>query len=498
MKRFGASLAHSNAVCRVGLLGFSVLLAACGSGFFQVRINGEVKNLGGEEPKSGAPGEEGSGSAEGTSSGGSSNGGKGESKADEELRLATKQLIQELDAALREKPAALPSAKLDELESKLGKFEQRKLGDDAAYLRHLIRYYRLENAWRGETPNVGDALAKLLDSSVTASGEVSGKEKQTFKFKAEAGKCYVVLSHLKSAGGDDDRLTSFFLDAGKDAPTLQRYSVSYRTTRGAGQHAALSKSYTYGACATKTVDVTANVELAYAGTTNGLRYVVLEHAREKLPHYLMLDMEPAPSDSCDVEGWTQLWTNPIPASVLYGSESPFIPYDVGTSEEMWMTAWTPGMGEARAKREDLTSTPPGQLKFGKQLSFKGCPKDLKYAHSPDGIKVAQCWTNLDKKFDPQYAAAEKARSNAVGILAQIAADRRMQQLNNQYDAEADRTCRKLDADVGRRMEAAYNKIVDFYQATPYKSPWDRGAALKSTWDGVSNIMCAGAGTYCSL
>jgi hypothetical protein len=260
----------------------------------------------------------------------------------------------------------------------------------------------------------------------------------------------------------------------------------------------LAKEYTNGACALKTVDVTATMMLSYAGTTNGIRYVVVEHARDKFPSYLALEAEPELADGCDVEGFTNMWTNPIPGAVMYGSTEPLVPYDVGTAEEMWQTAWVADGQETRIKREDYASSPPKQLKFEKDYHFKGCPKELKSAHSPDGIKVAQCWDGLNRRYDPQFDAARSAKDNAVGILAEVAADNRMTALNNAYDAEADRTCNKLDAEVGKKLSTAYNKVVDFYQATPYKSPFDRAALLKATYEGVGNIRCVDAGHTCSM
>jgi len=193
-----------------------------------------------------------------------------------------------------------------------------------------------------------------------------------------------------------------------------------------------------------------------------------------------------------------MWTKPLPGSVVYGSEAPFIPYEVGPAEEMWMTALVSSGGDARVKREDVVSTPPKQLKFSKDYQFKGCPKELKSAHSPDGIRVAQCWENLDRRYNPQFDAARAAKDNAVGVMADIAADNRMTALNDAYSAEADRTCEKMNSDVGKKMTDAYNKVVDFYQATPYKSPFDRGALLRSTYQGVSDIKCVDASNYCTL
>lgn len=486
------------------LVGAVSLLAGCG--LFKVNVNGEVKTFGGSGSSSGE--EEPTRDAKSSSSSGGSKQAKGgggsaeAAKSDKEklktLRMDTKELRRELDKLVVDDPGPIPAAKLAQLEARKKDFADAGLEPEVHYLAHLRTYYDLENAWRTDAAKSPDQLASVLGGKVAASGELTGKDKpQTFKFKAEAGKCYTVLLRMKNAGGEEDKMTSFKLDAGKANSSLQRFRVDQRRSRGAGVQRSLSKSYTQGACALKDTEIAATAELKYAGSQNALRYVVVETTREKFPQYLALDLEAELNDSCDAENWTSLWTNPLPGAVLYGAEAPYMPYDVGTAEDMWMTAWSAGHGEVRVKREDLSSVPPKQFKFNNKVNFRGCPKELKYARSADGIKVASCYDRLQKKYDPQWDAAEKARDNAPGLLAQIAAERRIKQLNNQYDDEVQRTCKKLDAEVGKKFEDAYSKLVDFYTATPPKAPFDRGKELKLTYEGVVQIMCVGTHT-CSL
>ena len=478
---------------RFGFVAAMSLVAGCG--LFQVRVNGEVKTVGGSSESSGKGGEssdsksDGSGSAK---SGGDKKASASDKERAETLRRETKELRKEIDKLVMDDPGPLPADKLAQLDKQKKAFADAGMEAEAHYLAHLQTYYTLENAWRGEAAKSADALASALGGKAHANGEVTGKDKpQTIKFKAEEGRCYTVLLRMKNAGGDEDKMTSFDLDAGKDNSTLQRFSMRQRTTRGSGLHRSLSKSYTYGACATKTTEVTATAQIKYAGSSNALRYAVIETPKDKFPEYIALEVQPQLADSCDSDNWLAMWTNPIPGAVLYGAEAPYIPYDVGQAEEMWNTAWSAGYGEVRVKREDLSSAPPKQFKFNNKVSFKGCPKKLDNAKSADGIKVATCYDRLNKKFDPQFDAAEKARNNAVGILAEINADRRLTQLNNQYKDEEQRTCKKMEQDVGKKFDAAYNKIVDFYTATPVKSTFDRGKELKLTHDGAVEIGCIG-------
>lgn len=481
-----------------GLLVAPFVLGACG--LVKVNINGETKTLAeltsSEETKTAENSSSGSSSTNSTASGSSGSSGSSSKPKDtakaakedqDKLRNDTRTLLVEMDKILIDTPDAIPAAKMTAMSEKQNAFEEAGLQNEALYVAHLLTYYKLENAWRGTT-DTGDALAKQLKGAVTAQGEVSGKDKPvSFKFQAEAGKCYTVMSHMKIAGGDDDGASDFFLDGGAKGSKLQRYDIPARRTQGPGLLRRLAKSYTEGACALESMEVTVSLTMKYAGTANGLRYVVIEHARDNFPKYLAMDLQPSLADSCDVEGWTNLWTKPLPASIVYGSSEPFLTRDAGTADELWMTAWTTGFAEARLRRGDVSSTPPKQFKFDDKPKYRKCPRELKYAHSPEGLKIAQCYAALDKQFDPQFDAAQRAKDQATTWLREINAQKQLDALNARYDEAADRTCVKQEVEINKKFEDAYNKIVDFYMTSPPKSSFDRAAEMKAQHEGVNQI-----------
>ncbi|MBK9265727.1 MAG: hypothetical protein IPM54_38805 [Polyangiaceae bacterium] len=491
-----------------GLLLAPFVLGACG--LLKVNVNGKVHTLGEPDPEEQEEQKQASSSSSGksSSSGSSSSGSSGSSKpknpdkaAKEEhdkLRKETRTLLVEMDKMLLEGPDPIPGDKIGAMSEKQSAFEDAGLENEARYLAHVLTYYKLENAWRADPAKTGETLAKQLKGAVTTQGELSGKDKPvSFKFQAEAGKCYTVMSHMKMAGGDDDGASEFFLDGGAKGSKLQRFNVPTRTSRGSGLRRRLAKAYTYGACALESTEVTVSLKMKYAGTANGLRYVVVEHARDKFPKYLAIDLQPTMNDSCDVENYTNMWTNPLPAAVVYGKTQPFLTYDAGTADEMWMTAWSVAFGEARLKRGDVVSTPPKQFKFDDKPRFRKCPHEMKYAHSAEGIKVAQCYTALNKRYDPLFDAAERAKATAGSLLGEINAQKRLDALNHQYDEEENRTCRKIEADVNKKLEEAYNKIVDFYMTSPPKPSFDRAGEMHQQHEGLAEIRCVGTHT-CSL
>lgn len=491
------------------------VLGACG--LLKVNVNGKVHTLGEpdpEEEKQANTSSSGNNSSSGSSNSGSSNdandsassssankpkdAAKAAKEEQDKLRKDTRTLLVEMDKMLIEGPDAIPGEKISAMSDKRSAFEDAGLENEALYLAHVLTYYKLENAWRTEPTKTGENLAKQLKGAVTTEGELTGKDKPvSFKFQAEAGKCYTVMSHMKMAGGDDDGASDFFLDGGAKGSKLQRFNIPSRRTRGSGLMRRLAKAYTYGACAVESTEVTVSLKMKYAGTANGLRYAVVEHTRDKFPKYLAVDLQPSLNDSCDVENWTNMWTNPIPGSIVYGSTQPFLTYDAGTADELWMTAWATTFGEVRLQRKDVVTAPPKQFKFDDKPKFRKCPREMQYAHSAEGIKVAQCYATLGKRFDPLFDAAQKAKDQAGTLLGEINAQKRIQALNSQYDDEEARTCSKIEADVNKKMEEAYNKIVDFYMTSPPKSSFDRADEMKRQHEGLAEIRCTG--TYsCSL
>lgn len=495
-----------------GLLLAPFFLGACG--LLKVNINGKVHTLGESDPaeqQQASAGSSGSNSSSSSGSSKSSGGSSGTSAASkpkdpakaaqieqDQLRKDTRALLVEMDKMLIDGPDPIPTEKISAMSDKRSAFEDAGLENEALYLSHVLTYYRLENAWRGASENTAENLAKQLKGAVTTQGELSGKDKPvSFKFQAEAGKCYTVFSHMKMAGGDDDKASDFFLDGGAKGSKLQRFYVPNRSTRGSGLHRWLAKAYTYGACALESTEVTVSVTMKYAGTANGLRYAVVEHARDKFPRYIAMDMQPELNDSCDVENWTSMFTNPLPAAIVYGSTEPFLTRNAGTADELWMTVWAANYAEGRLRRGDVSSTPPKQFKFDDKPKFRKCPREMKYAHSPEGTKVAQCFTALDKRYDPLFDAAQRAKDQAGSLLAEINASKRIKALNSQYDEEMDRTCGKMEADVNKKFEDAYNKIVDFYMTSPPKASFDRASELKKQHDGLAEIRCVNTSS-CSL
>ncbi len=392
----------------------------------------------------------------------------------EDLKGAAKALTRKLDAALNESNAPPPPELLAELDATVAKLEVSNKPDAAAYLRHVTLTYRLEGAARLPLAASGEALAQQLGGRVVASGEVRGKDKPvTFAFKAQAGKCYSTFPQLKASGSRDDEIKWFFYDAPKDNAALQRFRVNW------GRRApGLPTLVAEGACALTAVEVTATAQLAYVGSSNGMRYTVLEHDRERLPTALQLFIEPVASDSCDVKNWLSLWTNPIPGSVLYAEGVPVMPTALAFDSH-WSTARSVDGRELRVTRDGLSVAAPRAMQFAKGIQTQGCPRDPRWAHSADGLRISTCWAGLDSNFKSRFKDVNYQQANASDIFTKADANRAAAKVGTAYDRAADRSCQPMEDAVSVKFESAFKKAVDFYLATPVSASWNRAEALRS-------------------
>jgi hypothetical protein len=414
------------------------------------------------------------------------------SKNARNLNVATRALRQEIDELVRQSNALLPAEKLSALRAKSKEFAEAKLDDQVAYLDHLSTYYALENGWRGDPSKSPELLASTLGGTVATSGELTGKDKpQSFKFAATEGHCYTVLMRMKSRGNIDEGLDNFEFDLGKDTAKFLKFALPPRRMREQGLRSRISPTYTYGVCASKTGTVGAHGTLKYAGSTNGLRYVVVDTPREKLPQYVAVEVEPQFSDGCDVENYLAMWMNPLPGAVLYSESLPLIPISVGQAEEYGTKARNTENKETHVYRSQLQSSPAGTLKFSPTPPAESCPRALTDARSEDGIKVATCYERLAKKYDPMIEAVEGVRDRARTSAERRGAEGRLEQIQAQFDREDEQSCMKIRSGVQKKFEAAHTKIVDFYTATPIKGTFDRAAALKRIYQGTLEITCDG-------
>lgn len=379
-------------------------------------------------------------------------------------------LRKDIDDIVQKGESAIPEDKLKEF--KTLEDEVRKTSEDTArYYAHIRTGYTLENAWWLPESEGPAAIASTLGGELVAGGANDGK-KLALSFNAKAGHCYTVVMRYRTVTGKEEIKESKWSGKGGNTP-LQRYWVySY------GAHT----QTIVGTCATKDSAVTLNADLIFAGTKNGLRYAVVGTPKAKFPMYVATYMYVPVSDSCDTDAWQQLWSDPIPGSIVYSGNEAYLLTSPDRAGQLWVTMRNASMQEVRARKPELMTAPPKNIKFSAQFKFPGCPREN--AEGPDSSRLAKCHAQITAKYDPQWDAANKAKDNALTLGALRAARIRLDALDEAETKERERTCKPIEDQIVKNWEKAFNKVVDSYTDSPQKSVIDRVGELQSQEEGA--------------
>lgn len=392
-------------------------------------------------------------------------------RAEETLRAAAK-LEKEINSIIRKAEGPVPDDKLSELRAAIETLKKQSPGD-ARYYAHLDTTYTIENTWWMPEAKGPAAIGSLLSGDVTTSGASNGK-KLSVNFSAVAGSCYTVFLRYKEPGGNEEIKEITWSAKGGNSP-LQRYQVAW----GPGEYDAKGTHKIVGTCATKNAEVSLTAELVYAGTKNALRYVVLGTPKPKFPLYLATYMSTWTADVCDTDAWAKFWSDPIPGTLVYSNKEPFLLVRTDRAGQTWLDLWTATRTERRARKSELSSTPPKTVKFSTQFRFPGCSKDPSNAEGPDSLRYAKCHAQIDAKYKGQWEAAERARDNAVFLSARRAAEAQLNALDEADARDRETLCAPIEKQIEKKWEATFNKIVDSYTDSPQKSPVDRAGELSA-------------------
>lgn len=379
-------------------------------------------------------------------------------------------LRKELDDIVHRGETAIPAEKLKEFKA-LEDSVREASEDTGHYYAHVRTGYMMENAWWLPEAEGPAQIASILGGELVAGGANDGK-KLALSFNAKAGQCYTVVMRYRTVTGKEEIKDTAWSGKGGNTP-LQRFWVySYGSTT----------QKIVGTCATKDTAVTLNADLIFAGTKNGLRYAVVGTPKAKFPMYVATYMYVPVSDSCDTDAWQQLWMDPIPGSIVYSGNEAYLLTSPDRAGQLWVTMRNASMQETRARKPDLMTDPPKNLKFGAQFKFPGCPKE--HAEAPDSMRLAKCHTQITSKYDPQWDAARKAKDNALTIGALRAANIRLDALDEAETKERERLCQPIEDQIAKKWEQTFNKIVDSYTDSPQKSVIDRVSELKAQDQGA--------------
>lgn len=378
------------------------------------------------------------------------------------------QLQREIEDALEKAEGPIPDDKLTSFKGVVDKLKGLS-SDDGRYYQQLYTTYVIENAWWAPEAEGPANIAKTLSSDLVSGGMNDGK-KLNLTFNAKAGSCYTVFLRYKVPGGQEE-IKDLRWNARAGNTVLQRYYVSW----GTGTYDKIGTQRAVGTCVTKDTPVTLTADLVFAGTKNGLRYAVISSPKAKFPLYLATYLNVDLEDPCDTDAWYSLWADPIPGSIVYSDKEPFILERPDRAGQLWVSLRNATMGDPRAQKKGLVSAPPKKVKFSTQFRFPGCSNER--AEGADSVRLAKCHAAVDARYKAQWEAAQRAKDNAITFTGRRAAEAQLNRLDEADDRDREQQCKPIEAQIAKKWEATFNKIVDTYTESPHKSPIDRADEL---------------------
>jgi len=230
-------------------------------------------------------------------------------------------------------------------------------------------------------------------------------------------------------------------------------------------------------CTTKPVRVGIHSKMTFAGTRNGIDYVVVATPKAHFPLWVATNMNVSWADSCDTQAWKEMWTDPIPGSVVYINKEPYMLLNPDRAGQMWNTLANVTMNTSqRAEKHQLVDAPPAKVVFSTQFKFPGCP-DLEYAHYKDSIRLGKCEQKITRRYQKRWDAAQRMKRNARTLGALHAAEGRLSHLQDLDARDRHRECDPIKRRISKKWQRMFNKLVDHLTDHPPKSSIDRAAEL---------------------
>ncbi len=204
------------------------------------------------------------------------------------------------------------------------------------------------NGFRLDDQAAFAAVAKALSGELVASGFNKQKAFST-KFNVKKDYCYLAVMRFGTASGTE-RLENLTFHGPSANTGVQEFYVSPRSEVWESMR---------GVCATQAGAVTVDGDATFAGTKNGIRFAVVAWPRAEVPAYVTQQVNVVAGDLCDTQAWKNLWTNPVPGSLVYVGNEPYL---VSSTSQGWSDLWTAtALGDVNYKLPPTTTTSPLEL-----------------------------------------------------------------------------------------------------------------------------------------
>ncbi len=353
-------------------------------------------------------------------------------------------LMAEIDKMLVEPTTPIPADKLAAFDK--GMETVRSVHEPSTELYKYNRHhYTLYNALLAGA-NMPAEVAKALGGAVAASGESKGK-KLVIPVKAAADTCYLAVMRWKSwSGGERYKDPEWIPKKGASAMQLFWPHVFPRWQRVAGF------------CTTGPATAAYTSELDFAGTKNGVQYVVVQWPRAQVPAWLMAYKRIGIFDQCDTAAWDNLWRHPIPGTVVWSGKEPFL-VQTARFDSMWLDAWSVTGGRAlRIRMRETTSAIPKARAVATKLNVPSCRGGVGAPKA--SAKYTKCMAKLDEKYSKLYDKWGDKKKYAKTITGYRRAQKTLDDLPAKERKERASKCGKIRKKIEADWEKMFNTLVD--------------------------------------
>ncbi len=333
------------------------------------------------------------------------------------------------------------------------------------YYTTLYRHFLVANAFRAPDEQAFQTLPSLYQGDLAGHGSAKGKLKT--RFQAEEGYCYALVGRFQTFSGAES-VTGVEWSAAKGT-SLARFDVP---------HAGPGYQVTQGVCLSAGSRVTLKASFDGAGRDNPLRYVIVGWPKENLPGFVTTYMRLLDEDRCDDDAWYRAWTRPLPGSLVYRGQEPFLVVDAGRPPQQQVTLVNVNGERVRAQKGDISSKPPKERAFQTRLDFKGCPT-LSGAGSPEAEKLASCLQRVEKKYAKSIAREEGWIERASSDGAREKAEARLASLRARWEAERAKRCDPLEERLRGKVQRTFDRILDLHTENEVIVTFDRADQLRA-------------------
>lgn len=366
------------------------------------------------------------------------------------------------------------SSNTEVTEAQLTALEQAAAGvkaiypEAATFYTQELGFFRALAMWAKPDPEAQKTIAEFFGAELAGSGRTTGK-KLKVEVNAKADTCYLLVGSFANYSGTEE-VKEFFWQMAGAGTGPQEFSL-----RRAGDKWNAFKGQ--GFCMTHPAKVTANADLVFAGSKNGLRYAVLAWEKAKFPMQIAAHIGLNWPDRCDTESWYELWTKPVPGTFTYVNGEPALTTyvdDVGGNT--YLNFVRVNGADSHTYKKDATTEPPKNVVVKSQFQFKGCHNEPGPGRPlvPMAKAIADCHLRIDKKYEAQWTKIEAVRKTARDQGGVVPANEaRAAELEEKQRADREKTCGPLEEKAQKKVEETYTKLVDALVDARYKDALPR-------------------------